>query len=450
MIETRYPSRTASETMNGSQEIQCDVLVVGAGPAGMAAACVAAEAGKKVAVLDHSPWLGGQIWRGEQTHLTQPTAQRWMLRLRKSGAQVFSGATAFAAPTPRCLLAETPTGVWEITWRKLILATGAREQFIPFPGWTLPGVLGPGGLHAMSKAGWPVAGKHVVVAGTGPLLLAVADGLKQHGAQVSLIAEQASLAKVMRFGLGLWRHPGKLRQGIGVKARLLGVPYRCGCWPVKAAGADAVQRVTLSDGTRIWTEDCDYLACGFHLVPNIELPRLLGCELTGGAVRVNEFQETTVTDVFCAGEPTGVGGVDGALIEGQIAGLAAAARSGQASAFFSERASWHHFRDALNEAFSLRPELRSLAAPDTVICRCEDVRRDAFAAFDNWRAAKLHTRCGMGTCQGRTCGAATQFLFGWDNNSVRPPVFPVRVGALLSAQKTTDNTATSATSKSRV
>ena len=110
-------------------------------------------------------------------------AQRWIQRLKKSGAQVFASATAFAAPTPRCLLAETPSGVLEITWQKLILATGARELFLPFPGWTLPGVLGPGGLHAMSKAGWPVAGKRVVVAGTGPLLLAVADGLKQHGAR---------------------------------------------------------------------------------------------------------------------------------------------------------------------------------------------------------------------------------------------------------------------------
>jgi D-hydroxyproline dehydrogenase subunit alpha len=436
--------------MNGNTGIQCDVLVVGAGPAGMAAACVAAEAGKRVAVLDNSPWLGGQIWRGEQSHPALPTAQRWILRLRKSGAQVFSSATAFAALTPRCLLAEAPAGVLELTWRKLILATGARERFIPFPGWTLPGVLGPGGLHAMSTAGWPVTGKLVVVAGTGPLLLAVADGLKQHGARVSLVAEQASLAKVMRFGLGLWRHPGKLRQGIGVKAHLFGVTYRCGCWPVKAEGSDRVQRVTLTNGTRTWTEACDYLACGFHLVPNVELPLLLGCDLRAGAVRVNEFQETTVAEVFCAGEPTGVGGADCALVEGQIAGLAAAGLSEPARALFRKRASWHRFRDALNETFALRPELRGLAAPDTVVCRCEDVRHEALTSFDNWGAAKLHTRCGMGACQGRTCGAATQFLFGWDNNSVRPPVFPVNVGALLGAPKSTNENATSTTSQSRV
>ena len=427
-----------------NERYACDILVVGAGPAGLASACVAAEAGRQVVVLDNSPWLGGQIWRGEQTHPTQAAAQRWIQRLKKSAARVLASATAFAALTPRCLLAETVSGVLEITWQKLILATGARERFIPFPGWTLPGVLGPGGLHAMSQAGWPVAGKRVVVAGTGPLLLAVADALKRHGAHVSLVAEQTPLAKVMRFGLGLWRHPGKLVQGLGVKARLLGVPYRCGCWPLKAEGADRVQHVTLTNGTRTWTEECDYLTCGFHLVPNVELPLLLGCELRAGAVRVNEFQKTTVADVFCAGEPTGVGGAECALVEGQIAGLAAAGLPDQASAFFSQRASWHQFRDALNDTFVLRPELRGLATADTVICRCEEVRREALESFTDWRAAKLHTRCGMGACQGRICGGAAQFLFGWDNDSVRPPAFPVRVGSLMSADPT-DPTASTPT-----
>jgi NADPH-dependent 2,4-dienoyl-CoA reductase/sulfur reductase-like enzyme len=414
----------------------CDILVVGAGPAGLAAACVAAEAGRRVVVLDNSPWLGGQIWRGEQAHPRQAAAQRWIQRLRKSDARVWASATAVGAPTARCLLAETLSGVLEITWRKLIFATGARERFIPFPGWTLPGVLGPGGLHALSQAGWPVAGKRVAVAGTGPLLLAVADGLKRHGADVSLVAEQTPLAKVLLFGLGLWRHPGKLVQGLSVKARLLGVPYRCGCWPQKAEGADRVQRVTLTNGTRTWTEDCDYLACGFHLVPNVEWPQLLGCELRAGAVRVNEFQETTVADVFCAGEPTGVGGAECALVEGQIAGLAAAGLSDQARAFFSQRASWHQFRDALNHAFALRPELRGLATANTVVCRCEDVRREALEPFKDWRAAKLHTRCGMGACQGRICGGAAQFLLGWDNDSVRPPAFPARLGSLMSVSPT--------------
>jgi NADPH-dependent 2,4-dienoyl-CoA reductase/sulfur reductase-like enzyme len=284
----------------------------------------------------------------------------------------------------------------------------------------------------MAKGGWPVSGKRIVVAGTGPLLLAAADGLRHLGARVRLIAEQASRWKVLRFGHGLLRHPAKLAQGLGLKARLLGVPCRYGCWPARAEGADCVERVTLTDGSRTWTEDCDYLACAFNLAPNLELPRLLGCGMADGFVRVNPWQETTLENAFCAGEPTGIGGADCALVEGEIAGLAAAGRLEQARARFSSRASWHRFRVALRDAFGLRPELRQMTAADTLVCRCEEVRRRDLEACDSWTAAKLHTRCGMGACQGRVCGPITQFLFGWENESFRPPLFPVSLESLIS------------------
>jgi NADPH-dependent 2,4-dienoyl-CoA reductase/sulfur reductase-like enzyme len=282
----------------------------------------------------------------------------------------------------------------------------------------------------MVKSGWPAAGKRVVVAGSGPLLLAAAEGLKQAGARVGLVAEQADWGQVLRFGLGLWRYPGKLLQGVGVKARLLGVPYRCGCWPVKAEGTAHVESVTLANGSSSWSEDCDYLACGFHLVPNVELPCLLGCALASGFVRVDALQLTSVPDVFCAGEPTGIGGADCALVEGQVAGLAAAGAEDQARTLFGRRATWHRFRTSLNQAFALRPELRHLATPDTFVCRCEDVRLADLKGCESLRAARLQTRCGMGSCQGRTCGAAVQFLFGWEPDSVRPPLFPVRLASL--------------------
>jgi D-hydroxyproline dehydrogenase subunit alpha len=427
------------------QRIACDVLVVGAGPAGLAAACMSAEMGQSTAIIDQAPELGGQIWRGESTHASQPAAQRWLQRLHQAGVSVYSRATAFAASSSHGLLVETPNRVLEIGWHKLILATGARELFIPYPGWTLPGVLGPGGLHAMAKAGWPVAGKRVVVAGTGPLLLAVADSLKQLGAKICLIAEQAPWARVMGFGLGLARYPVKLAQGLGIKARLIGVPYRCGCWPVKAEGADRVRQVELTNGVHSWTEACDYLACGFHLLPNVELPRLLGCRLTHGFVRVDEFQVTTAHDVFCAGEPTGVGGAECALIEGQIAGLAAAGKMDEARARFGERERWHRFRQSLNAAFGLRPALRELAQSDTIVCRCEDIRRHELEPFSDWRSAKLQTRCGMGPCQGRTCGAAARVLFNWDPDSVRPPVYPVSLGAMMTADGSMHNSTSTRT-----
>jgi NADPH-dependent 2,4-dienoyl-CoA reductase/sulfur reductase-like enzyme len=409
-----------------------EVVVVGAGPAGLAAACTVADAGRPVALVDNSPWLGGQIWRGEEANPIQRAARHWLRQAQASHVTVFREANVFATSSPQHLLAETPAGAVELGWQRLVIATGARERFVPFPGWTLPGVIGPGGLQALVKAGWPIAGKRVVVAGSGPLLLAVADGLKHRGAHIRVIAEQAPAARVYQFGVALWPHPAKLAQGLRLKARLLGVPYRCGCWPVRAAGDETVRQVTLTDGRRTSTETCDYLACGFGLAPNLELPRLLGCRIADGFVQVNEFQETSVKNVFCAGEPTGIAGADAALVAGRIAGFAAIGNTGQARGAFAARARWQRFGRTLRDAFALRPELRRLAEADTVVCRCEDVRRGELERHDNWRAAKLHTRCGMGNCQGRTCGDAANVLFGWTNDSVRPPLLPVKIASLLS------------------
>ena len=314
----------------------------------------------------------------------------------------------------------------------MVLATGARELFLPFPGWTLPGVMGPGGLLSLVKNGWPIAGKRVVIAGSGPLLLAVADGLKKAGARIISIAEQAPFSNVLGFALSLRGYPAKLWQAARMKIHLAGVPYRCGVWPVRADGSEHVQSITLTDGKHTWTEQCDLLACAFGLVPNVELPLALGCELKDGFVCVDATQSTSVPDVYCAGEPTGIGGADCALVEGEIAGHALASNRPRAEALFPRRASWHRFRSALADAFALRPELKSLAADDTILCRCEDVRLGQVRQFDTWREAKLQSRCGMGACQGRICGAATKVLFGWGMESVRPPILPARVKNLTS------------------
>jgi hypothetical protein len=139
-----------------------------------------------------------------------------------------------------------------------------------------------------------------------------------------------------------------------------------------------------------------------------------------------------VPNVFCAGEPTGIGGADCALVEGQIAGYAASGQTSPAESLFPQRRAWHQFRRALAEAFVLQPELKKLADDSTIVCRCEDVMLGQIRAFQGWREAKLQTRCGMGACQGRTCGAATRFLLGWGMESVRPPVLPARVQSLVS------------------
>src|SRR6266545_5282034 len=158
-----------------------DVLVVGGGPAGIAAASYAARSGRHVAIVDDNPTLGGQIWRGELAKPGAPEAAAWFERTRKLHILPICGARVIDQPQAGLLVAETGEGARELRYRKLILATGARERFLPFPGWTLPNVCGAGGLQALVKTGLDVRGKRIIVAGTGPLLLAVAAHLKQDG-----------------------------------------------------------------------------------------------------------------------------------------------------------------------------------------------------------------------------------------------------------------------------
>src|SRR5262249_23681607 len=148
-------------------------------------------------------------------------------------------------------------------------------------------------------------------------------------------------------------------------------------------------------------------------VPNLELANLLGCDTSGGSVRVDEYQQTTVPRVYSAGEATGIGGLDLSLVEGRIAGYAAVGWHEQARALFARRSKARRFAAALSRAFALREPLQTLADADTIVCRCEDVPLRRLREHASWRTAKLQTRCGMGPCQGRICGPATEFLLGW-------------------------------------
>jgi len=423
-----------------SERREFDVLVVGGGPAGIAAACCAADAALHVAIADDNPSLGGQIWRGESASPSTKEATFWYQRVKGLGVEHLAGTRVFAQSEAHTLIAETDSGVCDIAFQNLILATGARERFLPFPGWTLPNVMGAGGLQALAKSGWNVRGRKVVVAGTGPLLLAVAAHLKQYGADLRLIAEQASWQQLVPFTIGLWRQPSKLKDALSLRRQLLGVPYLTSCWPVAAEGKHKLESVTLRRGARTWSVPCDYLACGFHLVPNTELAALLSCAVENGRVRVDDLQQTTVPGIYCAGEPTGIGGLELSLLEGQIAGYAAAGRLDSARCLFADRDKMRRFPLALERAFALRPELKESPQPETLVCRCEDVSLSRLREHASWRAAKLLTRCGMGPCQGRVCGPALEFLLEWKPESVRPPIFPVRVESLVAAARTDSET----------
>ena len=413
-----------------------DLVVVGAGPGGMAAAVVAAEAGLRVCLIDDNPAVGGQIWRRDARVVVNKNSEalKWGARLSATGCELMQGWQVVDQRVPGVLLLEHEGEGQEIGFERLILACGARERFLPFPGCTLPGVMGLGGVQALVKGGMIAEGKRVVVAGSGPLLLAVAASLVSAGARVGSVNEQARLAQLARLGVELLKHPGKLIEGARYWRAIGGASFRMGCWVVRAEGRDRVEQVTLSDGKREWTEVCDWLACGFYLVPNLELPRLLGCQIEDGVVRVDELQESSVRGVACIGELTGVGGLEKALLEGEIAGSNAAGRSEEARRLARGKKRWLRFAEQLESAFGLRSELRGLADAETIVCRCEDVKHGELEKCGGWREAKLQTRCGMGSCQGRVCGGAAEFVYGWESAGMRPPVFPARAGTMAGVE----------------
>ncbi len=409
-----------------------DLLVVGAGPGGLVAAATASAAGMGVCLIDDNPSAGGQIWRGGVTPKnTSADAADWIGRIQNSNVETRFGWRAVASPSPRVLRVEQFGQGDDIEYSSLILATGARERFLPFPGWTLPGVYGAGGLQAFVKSGLNIRGKRVVVAGTGPLLLAVAAHLRASGAQIASIVEQAPAKSLAQFSISLLREQfGKLVEGARYALATAGVPYRTGAWVSSASGNEQLERVTIRSGTHILEVETDMLAIGYHLVPNTELAQLLNCEIASGFVRVDELQQTSVKGIYSVGELTGIGGVDKAKLEGRIAALAAAGQPEKAKLLFEKRERQMRFARNLNAAFALREELRYLSTENTFVCRCEDVSYRELTPCSSWREAKLHTRCGMGPCQGRICAPATEFLFGWKPPVPRPPLFPVEMGTL--------------------
>jgi NADPH-dependent 2,4-dienoyl-CoA reductase/sulfur reductase-like enzyme len=418
--------------------MRVDVAVVGAGPAGIAAAVRASEAGARVVVLDESPRAGGQIWRHRAGGYVPAAARRWLDRLASSSATVLAGRSVIdvvAADDGFALGIECAEAPRTVLARAVVLATGARERFLPFPGWTQPGVYGIGGVQALLKAGTSFAGKRVVLAGSGPLLLPVAAALQAAGARVLLVAEQAPFARVAAFGAGLWRRPRALVEAARYRAGFLRTPYRTGTWVVEARGDGVLRSVVVTDGRTTRTIDCDVLGTGYGLVPSTELARLLGCATQDGTVVVDAAQCTTVPGVYCAGEPTGIGGVDLALVEGEIAGSQAAGGTADPApaeaALRSQRGRLRTLASAMDRAFAPRDELRALATPDTIVCRCEDVRLGALDRAWSPRQAKLYTRAGMGPCQGRICGAALEHLCGWPADTVRPPIAPTSFASLL-------------------
>ncbi|GLW48632.1 oxidase [Streptomyces sp. NBRC 14336] len=450
------------------------LAVIGAGPAGLAATLAAAARGVRVSLIDAASEAGGQFYRQPSQALgaRRPDAlhHQWRTwqRLHSGLRQYVAAGTVTHLTehhvwlvereshgfTVHALLGPEQREPSAVRADAVLLATGGYEKVLPFPGWTLPGVVTAGGAQAMLKGFLAVSGRTAVVAGTGPLLLPVATGLAAAGVHIAALVESADPRAFVRRSRALAAEPGKLVEGAGYAVRLLrhGVRTLTRHTVVEAHGTDRVEAVTVAaldraGRVRPGTErriPCDTLAVGHGMLPHTDLADTLGCRIDSAAVHVDEEQRTDVPGVWAAGEATGIGGAALSLAEGHIAGRSAAARlhgrepDPRAWAPAARtRTRLRAFFAALDMGYAPPAHWTALVADDTVVCRCEEVTGGAVRAAveelgaRDLRTVKLLTRAGMGWCQGRVCGPAVEGLAGCaPAPSRRPFARPVPLGVL--------------------
>lgn len=428
--------------MSGERVLDADVGIVGAGPGGMAAARVVAAAGLTAVVLDEGHGAGGQIFRqlppgAAARTLAEPPSHHHghtlLAAFGASPAKLRSGAVVWRAQPGR-LWFEQDGASWLLRCRHVVLAPGAYDRCIPFPGWTLPGVLTAGALQVMVRGFGIVPGRRAIVAGSGPLLLPTVTALLGAGVQVVAALEASSRWRALLALPGVLGNGARFREAFWYARQLLraGVRLRWGWTVFGVEGEGRVQRVVIGkvDGAgrprreTAQTLDVDVVGAGFGLVPSIELGLHLGCasmwhaERGGHRLVVDAAQGTSVAGVWAAGEICGIGGAEVAMAEGEVAGHAVVrALRGTAipAAAVAKAARERRAADAMLRAFAPLPGLHELAQPDTIVCRCEDVPRahaEAAAALHggSLRGIKVGCRAGMGPCQARICGPSLQAL----------------------------------------
>ncbi len=458
------------------------VVIVGAGPAGLSAAIAMSVTGLKPLVIDENPQIGGQIYRQPPNKFRNEPAPA-QLASPKEGAELLSrfqglgdrveqllGATVWGIFPPKQLAVVHDDRSQMIGAEHIILAPGAYEYLPPFPGWTLPGVMTPGAAQALVKVMHVRPGKWALLAGTGPFLLVVADQLVRAGMEVAGIVEMSRARETLRVLPGLLAQPGLFFQGLRYLYRLkrAGVPIYRGHVLTEARGDGEVREAVIApcdaegnpDTSRARVLEVDTICAGYGFVPRIQLPQLAGCRLRfedalGGWVpEVDEDLQTSVPGIWVAGDGGGVAGALVAQLEGALVGLAVARQLGAISeASFQEwkrplarrLARLARFRKALDWLYRLRPGLTALAAPDTLVCRCEEVPRAEIeagiaAGGTDLRTLKVMTRVGMGPCQGMMCWPAlARFVAARTGKpieqvgplSVRPPIVPVSLDSLV-------------------
>ncbi len=462
---------------------QTELIVIGAGPGGMQAAITAANCGMQVTLIDSNPHPGGQYYKQtpEQFSMTdrsnhQSEAKSFIKNLNNPLIRILSKTLVWG------IFHNPKTNLWQTTLHgencpsrleapTIIIASGAYDRSIPFPGWDLPGVITAGAAQVMVKSQGILPGKQVIVSGTGPLQLAAAANLVDAGAKVVEILEcnQKLVQKGFSHLPSVWGQWKRVQEGVEYAGSLIKgrVPYRIGYCVIGVNGDGRVEEAAIAklDANGYPQKDSlrkiavDTVVVGYGLTPSTEFFRLLNVEMTyldtiGVFIpKRNEFYQTSIPGIYAIGDCAGIGGAGLAIIEGKIAASHIAFQSGHAnnSDFESilkqmKKRLKHEqkFAHMLENVFALPEGLFSLAKPDTIICRCEqislaEVKEAASFGAQSITDIKNITRSGMGNCQGRTCGSLlTQILARETHCSpsnghylqVRPPIHPIQVNII--------------------
>jgi thioredoxin reductase len=460
---------------------EVEIAIVGAGPAGLGAALEAAKTGAEVVLLDEYPTLGGQYYK----QVPDAFAVR---NLKAESGQFVAGVELVERVKNSSVEFLPNTLVWsifqdgtlglcreerteELRAKQLILAPGAQEVPVAFPGWTLPGVMMGGAAQSLLVTQRVLPGRRVVLAGVGPLQLKVASQLVDAGAIVVDILEASSKPPVsMENALRSLGHWGKMREGMTywMKLKKARVPYHHSHVPVRALGTEQLESVVVAQVDDEWqvvpgterTLEADTLCLSYGFLPATQLTRLLGCRLdfrerAGGWVTWHDAdQRTSVEGVYVAGEVGGIGGSEVAIEEGRIAGLAAARALRKAETSASRKQEEdarkrltraREFAELAAGMMQLKPALLDLITDDTILCRCESVpaaqiTRAIGEGGCTLRAIKVQTRAGMGSCQGRMCGHLISRLIAKQTgtpldsiqpDTARPPIKPVPLRVLV-------------------
>lgn len=445
---------------------RADFAIVGAGPAGMAAATLAAELGLDTIVFDEQDAPGGQIYRAvERAAPDSPLGADYLVGRKLAGAFRASGARYRPRSTvwhidPDGVVSLAVEGRGEtIAARRILLATGGIERPVPIPGWTLPGVMTAGAAQILLKTAELVPAGRAVLAGQGPLLYLVAAQLLRAGAPPAAILETTPggnyRAAASHLGAA-WAGRDAIAKGLGWLRELhrAGVPIRRRVSGLRAVGHDKVEGVAWDGGELA----ADLLLVHDGVIPDTHITRSLGLAHGWDPAQccwqpsIDPWGTSTLPTVAVAGDGGGFAGAEAAVLSGRLAALAAATALGAiGDAERDRRAAPIHV--ALAREGAVRPFLdalyrpsASLTPPDdrTIMCRCEEVtagaiRRAARLGAQGPNQAKAFTRCGMGPCQGRLCGPLVAALIaevhggpvsGIEPFRPRAPYKPITLGAL--------------------